>query len=126
VALVDECFNENELKGKGIEIGSRIDNIVTLRTTNKQSKIPNPYPGIVYLQKANRIKPDLVRVLPDMKVDSVHGKNELKQAYTGKDVIIGITDWGFDYTHPQFYDTSLKHTRILAAWDQFKNFWTTS
>jgi subtilisin family serine protease len=44
----------------------------------------------------------------------------LQMGYTGKGVIIGVTDWGFDYTHPMFYDTAIQHTRILAAWDQFK------
>lgn len=45
----------------------------------------------------------------------------LPQPFTGKDVLIGITDWGFDYTNPMFYDTTLSHTRILKAWDQFRN-----
>jgi subtilisin family serine protease len=35
-------------------------------------------------------------------------------------VLIGVTDWGFDYTHPVFYDTLLQTNRIFAAWDQFK------
>jgi hypothetical protein len=44
----------------------------------------------------------------------------LPQGFKGKNVYIGVTDWGFDYTHPAFYDSTLSQTRIIAAWDQFK------
>ena len=60
------------------------------------------------------------RAIPDMRVDSVYQGYRLKSGYTGKGVLIGITDWGFDYGHPNFYETSLQNSRIVAAWDQFK------
>ncbi|MCR4582022.1 MAG: hypothetical protein K5764_00490 [Prevotella sp.] len=42
-------------------------------------------------------------------VDEAHagkmdGQQDLPQAYTGKGVIIGLIDAGFDYTHPMFKD----------------------
>ena len=45
---------------------------------------------------------------------------DLPHGYTGKNVLIGITDWGFDYSHPMFYDTAMVASRVLAAWDQYK------
>jgi len=36
---------------------------------------------------------------------------------TGKGVVLGIIDWGFDFTHPNFLDTDGK-SRFLALWDQ--------
>lgn len=36
---------------------------------------------------------------------------------TGKGVVIGILDWGFDFTHPNFIDDK-GETRFLAIWDQ--------
>lgn len=56
----------------------------------------------------------------DTRLDSVRMSYDLPHEFTGKGVIIGLTDWGFDYTHPVFYDTSMTHYRILRAWDQFK------
>lgn len=56
----------------------------------------------------------------DGRVDSVRNAIDLPQEFTGKGVIIGVTDWGFDYTHPVFYDTNMIHYRVLRAWDQFK------
>ena len=35
-------------------------------------------------------------------------------------MLIGVLDWGFDYTHPNFYDTTLTSTRIRGAWDQYR------
>ena len=62
----------------------------------------------------------LHRAAEDARLDSVRQAINLPQEFTGKGVIIGITDWGFDYTHPVFYDTNMIHYRVLRAWDQFK------
>ena len=63
----------------------------------------------------------LNKAVPDGRVDSVYLGIDLPQAFTGEDVIIGVTDWGFDYTHPVFYDIQKENYRILRAWDQFRN-----
>lgn len=42
----------------------------------------------------------------------------LPQAYTGKGVVMGVQDIGFDLTHPNFYDTEAKNYRIKRFWDQ--------
>lgn len=63
---------------------------------------------------------DLYRARPDGNVDSVFWGIDLPEAYKGDSVIIGVTDWGFDYTHPTFYDTSMTRYRVLRAWDQFR------
>jgi len=62
----------------------------------------------------------LHRAVVDGRVDSVRMAINLPQEFTGQGVIIGVTDWGFDYTHPVFYDTTMTHYRVLRAWDQFK------
>lgn len=64
---------------------------------------------------------DLYRARTDGNVDSVYAGINLPDAYAGEGVIIGVTDWGFDYTHPVFYDSTLTEYRVLRAWDQFRN-----
>ncbi len=56
----------------------------------------------------------------DGDVKQVWAGTNLPQGFNGEDVIIGIMDWGFDYTHPVFYDTTMTNYRVLRAWDQFK------
>ena len=63
----------------------------------------------------------LNKAVPDGRVDSVYQGIDLPQSFTGEDVIIGVTDWGFDYTHPVFYDVQKQNYRVLRAWDQFRN-----
>lgn len=63
----------------------------------------------------------LNKAVPDGRVDSVYQGVDLPQAFKGEDVIIGVTDWGFDYTHPVFYDEQMQNYRILRAWDQYRN-----
>lgn len=62
----------------------------------------------------------LQKAVPDGRVDSVYQGINLPKSFTGEDVIIGVTDWGFDYSHPVFYDAELQNYRILRAWDQFR------
>lgn len=47
----------------------------------------------------------------------VYQGEQLPQAYTGKDVVMGVMDIGFDLTHPNFYDSSATSYRIKQMWD---------
>ena len=41
-----------------------------------------------------------------------------QQAFTGKGVLIGVQDIGFDLTHPNFYNADATSYRIRNFWDQ--------
>lgn len=57
--------------------------------------------------------PKIVNVLPVYQATDQH------DAFTGKGVVMGVMDVGFDLTHPNFYDnTALENYRIKAFWDQ--------
>lgn len=45
------------------------------------------------------------------------GKAPLEQAFTGKGVIMGVMDVGFDLTHPNFYSGDMSEYRIKRLWD---------
>ena len=42
----------------------------------------------------------------------------LPQVYTGRGVVVGVQDIGFDLTHPNFYSADMSRYRIKALWDQ--------
>lgn len=42
----------------------------------------------------------------------------LPQSYTGKGVVVGAQDIGFDLTHPTFWSSDMSTYRIKAMWDQ--------
>jgi minor extracellular serine protease Vpr len=117
---VTSSFKASAAKQSGILFGSQIKNIVSLKIPVANLDEGLNFPGITYLEIASKINPDLSKAVKDVRADSVQKGFGLPQGYTGKDVLIGITDWGFDYSHPMFYDTSMVASRVLAAWDQYK------
>lgn len=42
----------------------------------------------------------------------------LPTAYTGRGVVVGVQDIGFDLTHPTFFSADMTEYRIKALWDQ--------
>lgn len=42
----------------------------------------------------------------------------LPQKFTGKGVVVGVQDIGFDLTHPTFWSSDMSTYRIKAMWDQ--------
>ena len=60
----------------------------------------------------NRVQMDttvtMVNALP------VYSGQGLPQAYTGKGVVVGVQDIGFDLTHPTFYNADMTEYRIKA------------
>lgn len=113
--------NWEALISSGILQGSITGDIATMKVPLLVFADVNFDDVYSYLEIPGKTQPHLDKVMKDVKADSVQLGIGLPQQFTGKDVMIGITDWGFDYTHPMFYDTLYQHTRIHAAWDQYKN-----
>ncbi len=121
---VNDSFRKENALQAGFEVGAVIGPIVSLRIPLHRLDANFSFPGIEYLEVAEKIAPELDGAIIDTRVNLVHKGEGLPQPYTGKNVMLGVVDWGFDYTHPMFYDTTLDHTRIWAAWDQVKKIGT--
>jgi len=112
--------NWNLINDHQILLGSSVGNITTMKVPLEELNDIDFSQFYSYLEIPGKIIPQLDRAVKDTRADSVqHGIN-LPSAFTGKDVLIGVTDWGFDYGHPMFYDTLLTESRVYAAWDQYK------
>ena len=120
ICKINEVFSKAEATLAGLQVGTIIGDIATLQIPLSKLHHDFTFPGIEYLEVAEKVGPELYEAVKDVRADLVHRGENLPQAYTGKGVVIGVVDWGFDYTHPMFYDTSLSFSRILAAWDQVK------
>ncbi len=120
LARTNSHFNKEQAIADGIDVGAVIGTIVSMRIPIYLFHEGFSYPGIEYLEVAERISAELDKALIESHVNLVHQGVGLPQSYTGKNVFIGVVDWGFDYTHPMFYDTSLTYSRIFAACDQVK------
>lgn len=120
LAQVNSAFDADAIGNEHITIGARKGDVLSLRVDARHLDIVPSLPGIRYIELAGRVKPTLDRVRYATRADSVHRGLDLPQSYTGRDVLIGITDWGFDYQHPNFYDTSMTNYRVRAAWDHYR------
>ena len=124
LSMLGRCnaqYSAEELEWQRILFQKPIAGLLALKVPLQKLNSLNQLIGIDYLEIASRINPNLDKAVTDLRADSVHAGIGLPQGYAGKDVLIGITDWGFDYTHPVFYDTLLQQHRIYAAWDQYKS-----
>ena len=119
VARVDPQFSARDLNGTGYP-GSQVGAVATIKIPLHRIHPEIQIPHVQYLEMAARIQPHLSKLTADVRADSVWAGIDLPRGYTGKGVLVGISDWGFDYNHPMFMDTTLTTSRIRAAWDQFK------
>ena len=105
----------------GVRNDTRLGTLYSMRVPVSRFNDFIALAGIRYIEVGEPVSPDLHRAVPSARVDSVHGGlGGLHQSYTGKGVVVAIIDWGFDYTHPVFYDTTMTDLRIVRAWDQNK------
>jgi minor extracellular serine protease Vpr len=120
LAKINPTFDKQRLIQSNYIIGNPIRNIVSIKVPIEDSEYASAIQGIEYLALAGKVNHQLDKAVHDVRADSVQQGIGLPQGFQGKNVYIGVTDWGFDYTHPAFYDSTLSQTRIIAAWDQFK------
>jgi subtilisin family serine protease len=120
LAKINPEFDKLTLTRSHYIVGNPIRNIVSIKVPIEASEYVSSLRGIEYLALAGKVNHQLDKAVRDVRADSVQQGIGLPQGFKGKNVYIGVTDWGFDYTHPAFYDSTLSQTRIIAAWDQFK------
>lgn len=111
-ALAREAFSE-----AGILVNTRAGDIWTVLVPENQLPAFCRMPGIAYIQLDEPLKPQLDAALKTTRTDSVHGGYGLPHPFTGKDVVVGIIDFGFDYGHPVFFDTAGTNYRIKKVWE---------
>lgn len=117
---VNDTFDAMAIADDQLMVGSRKGDILSFRVDAYHLDVVQTLPGVDYIELAGKVAPHLDRAVRVTRADSVHRGISLPQSYTGKDVLIGITDWGFDYSHPVFYDTAMVEYRVRAAWDHYR------
>ena len=74
--------------------------------------------GVEYVQVTAAPQPMLDVARAEAGVDMIHNATSLEQPYTGKGVVVGIVDAGFDYTHAAFRNPTDGSLRIKRIWEQ--------
>ena len=74
--------------------------------------------GVEYVQLASGVSQMLDVARQEAGTDAIHKGTSLPHAYTGKGVVVGIVDAGFDYLHSAFRNPVDGTLRIKRVWEQ--------
>lgn len=115
---VNKQVSEKAITDLGAFVGTKAGNIWTVQIPVEKMKEFTLLTGIEAIQLDEPIAPTMESARKSARVDSVQDGIALPMAYSGKNVVIGIIDAGFDYGHPTFYDTTGKVLRVKKIWEQ--------
>jgi subtilisin family serine protease len=115
---VNKNIDEHLILNLGIDIGTRAGNIWTLRIPISKFDLLLEVKDVEYIEIDFPATTKLDNARTKTWVHWVHDGVGLNQSYFGNDVVVGIIDNGFDYTHPQFYDVTGQFSRIKMIWEQ--------
>ena len=102
----------------GVEVNLRAGSVVTARIPADSLAAVSALDCVEYVQTAVPVRQMMDLVRPGIGADRVLSGEGLPGAYSGRGVVVGIIDSGFDYTHPNFYDDASGELRIRRVWEQ--------
>lgn len=108
---------QDQLSKLNVSVGTKAGPVWTVQVPLENVSVFINCKGINYIQLDEPVMPELDVARTTTRVDSVHGGYNLPMGYNGKNVLVGIIDFGFDYNHPSMYDTSGNKYRIIKAWE---------
>lgn len=89
--------------------------IVSLPLSNVPSLAKSPAVHRIEVGKGTRALNDQLTAI--YSTQELYDGVGVPQAFTGRGVVMGIMDIGFDLTNPNFYSSDLSEYRIKAFWD---------
>lgn len=113
---VTDAVNLTELRNAGLVITSRFDGIITAQVPEVFSPYDlKSFSGVMYAAPAVPLVTYCDSVRYYSRVNGVHEGFALDMPYTGKGVIVGVVDCGFDFNHVNLCD-SAGNTRVKAVY----------
>ncbi len=109
----------DELKALGVTVQSVLsDRLVTAAVPMSAIGGVADLSGVEYIQAGSEARLLMDEARKDCNVDACHTATADMGAYTGKGVVVGIVDNGFQYSHVDFMTSDGKSTRVKRVWDQ--------
>ncbi len=110
--------DQSTLDALGVYVGTKAGTIWTAQIPVDKVEEFIKLQAIEYVELDAPIIPTLDSARKMTRADSAQRGIYLPMPFTGKNVITGIIDAGFDFNHTTFYDTSRAGYRIKRVWTQ--------
>ncbi len=108
-----------QLEKLGAKVNSHLsETLVTATVPLKAIQAVSDLSGVVSLSVGTEAKLLMDEARRLLYVDACHQMTEHNGPYTGKGVVVGIVDNGFQYDHVDFLNADKTDTRIKRIWDQ--------
>lgn len=110
-----QVTDDNVLDQYGCRIYAKLDDIAIATIPLGRLTALASHPAVTRIEAGETSKtlmdtvPRICNILP--------AYHQLSQAFTGKGVVLGLMDIGFDLTHPNFFNSHMDEYRIMAFWD---------
>ncbi len=105
----------------GVVVESEFEtlNLVTAIIPVNQLEALAQEDAIRYIEMATPLYPQLDVAHKETGMNLVHaGTDQSTRPFLGKNVIVGVVDYGFQYTHPAFFNADGSESRIERVWEQ--------
>ena len=109
--------SDEALAQAGAQVSRRYGNVVTARIDASRIADIAAVEGVEYVETGTKAAPMLDVSRPAIGMDAVQSGEAFGSPYTGKGVVVGIVDSGFDYGHAAFRDSD-GNLRIKRVWEQ--------
>ncbi len=104
----------------GIEACVILPSVATARIPAASVAEVAMLPGVIQIAASRKAYPVMAKSRVMTGMDKVHSGEGLESPYTGKGVVLGVIDQGFEYTHPAF-STPDGQLRIKRVWNRYKD-----
>jgi hypothetical protein len=112
---VDNNYSKSSIETLGGNVISKTKSIAIVSIPIEKIDELSNLDFISKIEIAPKAQQTLDKAIEQTNVVQVHNGEGLHRAYFGKDVIVGVVDWGFDFTHPMFLDEN-GNSRVKRAW----------
>ena len=121
MAVNDDEVSLTELRDAGLTITARYNGIITAQVPNTYKPYDlKSFSGVVHVTPAIPLVTYSDSARYYSRVDAVHEGTGFDMPYTGKGIIVGVIDCGFDFSHINFWDDE-GNTRVKAVYMPFND-----
>ena len=115
---IDPASADSILRANGCIVYDRSDDIFIVSAPTNRIATLSALPEVRRMEASSPCRPAMDTTATIVNAMAAYEGKALPQAFTGRGVVVGVMDVGFDLTHPNFFDSTATEYRIGAFWDQ--------